>query len=99
MLDETLHEFPDRFRAMMVRIGQIAGARGSGYWNQVEHFAFMVKSAQTLRVLPVFGGGGGVSVVFLNVSLAFSKGNREGPFTDLCFLRNTGTYRSALSMT
>jgi thioester reductase-like protein len=57
MLDETLHGFPDRFRAMMVRIGQIAGARGSGYWNQVEHFAFMVKSAQTLRVLPDLGGG------------------------------------------
>jgi acyl transferase domain-containing protein/nucleoside-diphosphate-sugar epimerase/SAM-dependent methyltransferase/acyl carrier protein len=56
MLDETLHRYPDRMRGMAVRIGQIAGSKVSGYWNAVEHFAFMVKSAQTLRALPDLEG-------------------------------------------
>lgn len=56
MLDETLHKFPDRFRAMTVRIGQIAGSKTSGYWNPVEHLSFLIKSSQTLKVLPDFQG-------------------------------------------
>jgi thioester reductase-like protein len=52
MLDETLHKYPDLFRAMVVRPGQIAGSSTSGYWNPVEHFAFLVKSAQSLRAWP-----------------------------------------------
>lgn len=56
MLDETLHKFPSLFRAMSVRPGQIAGSTKSGYWNPVEHFAFIVKSAQTLRAWPDFDG-------------------------------------------
>ncbi|AEO67399.1 polyketide synthase [Thermothielavioides terrestris NRRL 8126] len=56
MLDATLHKYPDRFRAMVVRIAQIAGSAVSGYWNPVEHFAFVVKSAQTLRALPGLTG-------------------------------------------
>ena len=56
MLDETLHKYPDRFRAMSVRIGQIAGSTSSGYWNPVEHFAFLIKSSQTLKALPRFEG-------------------------------------------
>ncbi|KAI3330737.1 hypothetical protein F4824DRAFT_328193 [Ustulina deusta] len=31
MLDATLHRYPDRFRAMVVRPGQIAGSSASGY--------------------------------------------------------------------
>lgn len=56
MLDETLHKYPTRFRAMVVRPGQIAGSRTSGFWNPVEHFAFLIKSAQTLRVWPALDG-------------------------------------------
>ncbi|KAI0973119.1 hypothetical protein F4678DRAFT_427984 [Xylaria arbuscula] len=56
MLDETLHRYPQLFRAMAVRPGQIAGSSTSGYWNPVEHFAFLVKSAQTLRAWPDFDG-------------------------------------------
>ncbi|KAI9661817.1 MAG: Type I Iterative PKS [Bathelium mastoideum] len=56
MLDETLSQHPERFRTLVVRPGQIAGSRTSGFWNPVEHFAFLVKSAQTLRAWPDFGG-------------------------------------------
>ena len=56
MLDETLHKYPSLFRAMVVRPGQIAGSSKSGFWNPVEHFAFLVKSAQSLRVWPDLDG-------------------------------------------
>nr|ALQ32764.1 putative polyketide synthase [Fusarium aywerte] len=52
MLDETLHKYPNRFRPMVVRLGQIAGSKTSGYWNPMEHFGFLVKSSQTLKALP-----------------------------------------------
>lgn len=56
ILDETLHRYPEYFRPMVVRPGQIAGCRTSGYWNPVEHFASLVKSAQALRVFPALKG-------------------------------------------
>ncbi|KAI0009527.1 hypothetical protein F4779DRAFT_368622 [Xylariaceae sp. FL0662B] len=56
MLDETLHRYPQLFRPMVVRPGQIAGSTVSGYWNPVEHFAFLVKSAQALRAWPDLDG-------------------------------------------
>ncbi|KAL9639049.1 MAG: hypothetical protein Q9164_001184 [Protoblastenia rupestris] len=56
MLDETLHKYPDRFRAMAVRLGQVAGSKTSGYWNPAEHLSFLVKSSQTLKALPDFDG-------------------------------------------
>lgn len=56
MLDETLHQYPDRFRPMAVRIAQIAGSTSNGHWNPVEHFAFLIKSSQTLKALPDFDG-------------------------------------------
>ncbi len=56
MLDETLHRYPDQFRSMVVRIGQIAGSRTSGYWNPVEHLSFLIKSSQTLKALLDFDG-------------------------------------------
>ncbi|KAI1385804.1 putative polyketide synthase [Hypoxylon trugodes] len=56
ILDETLHTQPDLFRPMTVRLAQVAGSSISGYWNQLEHFPFLVKSAQTLRALPNFHG-------------------------------------------
>lgn len=57
MLDMTLHKSPHRFRAMVVRLGQIAGSKTSGYWNPMEHFGFVVKSSQTLGALPDVPGG------------------------------------------
>lgn len=56
MLDETLHKYPDRFRTMVVRPGQIAGSSTSGYWNTMEHLSFLIKSSQTLKALPDFDG-------------------------------------------
>ena len=56
MLDETLHRYPELFRPMVVRPGQISGSTKSGFWNPVEHFAFLVKSAQMLRAWPDFDG-------------------------------------------
>lgn len=55
-LDLTLHSHPDRFAASCVRIGQIAGASASGYWNTQEHLPFLLRSAQTLRCLPKLDG-------------------------------------------
>ncbi|RYP20460.1 hypothetical protein DL766_008188 [Monosporascus sp. MC13-8B] len=55
-LDETLHKHPERFATSCVRIGQIAGATASGYWNPQEHLPFLLKSAQTLQRLPHFEG-------------------------------------------
>jgi nucleoside-diphosphate-sugar epimerase/acyl carrier protein/SAM-dependent methyltransferase len=56
MLDETLLKHPDKFRTMSVRLGQVAGSSHVGYWNHMEHFAFMLKSSQTLKALPDFDG-------------------------------------------
>ncbi|KAG2420106.1 hypothetical protein HFD88_004905 [Aspergillus terreus] len=56
MLDETLHKYPRLFRPMVVRPGQISGSSTSGFWNPVEHFAFLVKSAQALRAWPDLDG-------------------------------------------
>ena len=56
MLDETLHKHPALFRTMVVRPGQIAGSKTSGFWNPVEHFAFLIKSSQALRAWPDFDG-------------------------------------------
>ena len=56
MLDETLHKYPDRFRPMVARIGQIAGSQTSGHWNPAENIPFLIKSSQTLRKLPDLEG-------------------------------------------
>lgn len=56
LLDVTLHQYPDRFRAAVVRLGQIAGSSLNGYWNPTEHVSFLVQSSQTLRALPDFRG-------------------------------------------
>ncbi|KAJ5361596.1 Type I Polyketide synthases (Type I PKS) [Penicillium brevicompactum] len=56
MLDKTLHLHQDRFRAMTVRLGQVAGSSTSGYWNPTEHLPFVIKSSQTLNALPDFDG-------------------------------------------
>ncbi|KAI0469737.1 hypothetical protein GGR56DRAFT_686858 [Xylariaceae sp. FL0804] len=56
MLNETMHKYPALFRPMVVRPGQITGSTKSGVWNPVEHFAFIVKSAQAIRAWPDLDG-------------------------------------------
>lgn len=56
MLDETLGRHPDQFRPMVVRIGQIAGSKSSGYWSPTEHLSHLVKSSETLKALPDLEG-------------------------------------------
>ncbi|KAJ6184618.1 Type I Iterative Polyketide synthase (PKS) [Penicillium mononematosum] len=56
MLEQTLNQHPGLFRAMTVRIGQIAGSTTSGYWNPTEHLSFLIKSSQTIQTLPAFTG-------------------------------------------
>ncbi|KAM7202686.1 NAD(P)-binding protein [Rhypophila sp. PSN 637] len=56
ILDEGLHKYPEVFDTMTARLGQIAGSRTSGYWNPMEYWCFMVKSSQSLRVLPELEG-------------------------------------------
>ncbi|KAI3338233.1 BcPKS17, polyketide synthase [Ustulina deusta] len=56
MVEKTLNCYPYAFRAMAVRLGQVAGSRVTGYWNPVEHFPIILKSAQTLGALPHLEG-------------------------------------------
>lgn len=56
MLDETLQKHPSHFNTTIVRLGQVAGSSISGYWNENEHLPFLIKSSETLRVLPQFHG-------------------------------------------
>ncbi|GAB1198685.1 hypothetical protein APSETT444_008013 [Aspergillus pseudonomiae] len=56
ILEETLQRYPNRFQAMIVRPGQISGCSSSGCWKIAEHFPAIVKSAQTLKLLPDLQG-------------------------------------------
>ncbi|GIK04405.1 type I iterative polyketide synthase [Aspergillus viridinutans] len=56
MLDETLHRHSDVFCVSSVRIGQICGSKINGQWNPVEHLVHLIKSSQTLGVLPDLDG-------------------------------------------
>ncbi|KAI1380101.1 hypothetical protein F4677DRAFT_452639 [Hypoxylon crocopeplum] len=82
LLDETLHRHPDQFRAMVVRPGQISGSSANGMWNTAEHFAFLVRSAQSLRAFPAFNGSlqwvpvDGVAEAVADLAL---NGEADGP--------------------
>ncbi|BCS24259.1 putative polyketide synthase [Aspergillus puulaauensis] len=76
MLADTLRRHPRVFRAMMARPGQVSGSTASGFWNPVEHFAFVVKSAHALKLFPDLQGvlhwlpvdkSAGVMVDLLNI--------------------------------
>ncbi|OTB05891.1 hypothetical protein M426DRAFT_56127 [Hypoxylon sp. CI-4A] len=56
MLNETLRRHPRLFHASVARPGQISGSTSSGVWNPVEHFPFLVKSAQALKAFPDLQG-------------------------------------------
>ncbi|KAK6072987.1 beta-ketoacyl synthase domain-containing protein [Seiridium cupressi] len=56
MLMATLHRWPDRFHAKVVRIAQISGSHSNGYWNPSEYMPFLVRSSQVLQILPDLDG-------------------------------------------
>ncbi|KAK8115534.1 hypothetical protein PG984_012036 [Apiospora sp. TS-2023a] len=56
LLTDTLRRHPNLFRAHVARPGQISGSTASGFWNPVEHFAFVVKSAHALKAWPDLKG-------------------------------------------
>ncbi|CAG8241884.1 unnamed protein product [Penicillium salamii] len=56
ILEATLRQHPDFFRAMTVRCGQIGGSSKTGFFNSNEHVPFMIKSAQNLRAWPDLDG-------------------------------------------
>ncbi|KXT00016.1 hypothetical protein AC578_4863 [Pseudocercospora eumusae] len=56
MLNHSLRQYPEHFRATTVRLGQIAGSSQSGLWNSSEHIAQLLKSSQTLNALPDLRG-------------------------------------------
>lgn len=72
MLHETLGRHRAWFRPMAVRLGQVAGSRVTRYWNPVQHFPSMVKTAQTLGSLPHLQG-----VSELVPFQTFLEGNRR----------------------
>ncbi|KIA75723.1 polyketide synthase [Aspergillus ustus] len=56
MLDETLHRFPEHFRPMVVRPGQITGSHEGGIWPHTEHMPMLIKTAQALGAWPDLDG-------------------------------------------
>ncbi|KAI1288309.1 putative polyketide synthase [Xylaria venustula] len=80
ILRHTIAAHPARFRAMTVRLGQVAGSI-SGHWNHTEHISFIIKSSQTLGALPDLQG-----------SLAWTPVNDvAGSLTDL-LISETSTH-------
>ncbi|KAL4952287.1 hypothetical protein BDW69DRAFT_200843 [Aspergillus filifer] len=56
MLDETLHRYPQFFRPMVVRPGQITGSTHTGIWPNTEHMPMLIKTAQALQAWPDLDG-------------------------------------------
>ncbi|CBF86046.1 hypothetical protein AN2032.2 [Aspergillus nidulans FGSC A4] len=84
MLTDTLRRHPQLFQAMVARPGQISGSTASGFWNPVEHFPFVVKSAHALKVFPDLQGvlhwlpvDKAASIMVDLLSISGSKGSGE----------------------
>ncbi|KAL4735959.1 hypothetical protein BDV11DRAFT_211615 [Aspergillus similis] len=56
VLSKTLRRYPDRFQAKAVRIAQISGSTTNGYWNSSEYMPFLIKTSQSLGILPYLEG-------------------------------------------
>lgn len=88
MLDKTLRTHPGTCRTMVVRLGQIAGSKGHGYWNPMEHIGFLVKSSQTVKALPDLRGEvrwtpvEDVAGTLIGITLAEQKANWH-PFSHI----------------
>ncbi|CZR50459.1 uncharacterized protein PAC_00332 [Phialocephala subalpina] len=84
ILEATLHQYPEHFRPMSVRLGRIAGSRTSGYWNPVKHLSFLIKSSQSRKALPAFDGIlSWVPVNDVAETLADLLFSRDGTISDL----------------
>ena len=56
IIEHAAREYPNEFEVGCVRLGQIAGAQSTGYWNSNEHVAALVKSSEKIRKLPLLQG-------------------------------------------
>ncbi|BCS15610.1 hybrid PKS/NRPS enzyme [Aspergillus luchuensis] len=56
VLSKTLRRYPDRFQAKAVRVAQISGSTTNGYWNNSEYMPFLIKTSQSLGLLPYLEG-------------------------------------------
>ncbi|RMZ76239.1 hypothetical protein DV738_g5040, partial [Chaetothyriales sp. CBS 135597] len=56
ILEEIAVSHSKEIDARYVRVGQMSGARSSGYWKASEHFPALVKSSQLVGALPRIGG-------------------------------------------
>ena len=55
MIQRAAHDYSE-IEVGLVRVGQIAGAAGSGYWNANEHFVAVCASAQKIGKFPDLRG-------------------------------------------
>lgn len=56
VLSKTLRRYPERFQAQAVRVAQISGSTTNGYRNNSEYMPFLIKTSQTLGLLPFLDG-------------------------------------------
>ena len=56
VLSKTLRRYPDRFQAKAVRVAQISGSTTNGYWNNSEYMPFLIRTSQSLGLLPYLEG-------------------------------------------
>ncbi|RMD39763.1 hypothetical protein DV735_g5370, partial [Chaetothyriales sp. CBS 134920] len=56
ILEEIAVSHSKEIDARYVRVGQMSGARSSGYWKASEHFPALVKSSQLVGALPRISG-------------------------------------------
>lgn len=56
VLSKTLRRYPAHFQAKAVRVAQISGSTTNGYWNPSEYMPFLIKTSQSLRLLPSLEG-------------------------------------------
>ncbi len=56
ILQKAALDYATQIEVSYVRVGQISGAKGSGFWNTKEHLAALIKSSQELGSLPILEG-------------------------------------------
>ncbi|OSS44047.1 hypothetical protein B5807_11144 [Epicoccum nigrum] len=56
MLEAAAATHGEAMEVAIVRVGQMSGSRGSGYWNSKEHFPSLVRLSQKLGALPSIRG-------------------------------------------
>jgi nucleoside-diphosphate-sugar epimerase len=56
IVESAANSFRSEIEAACVRIGQMAGSRGSGFWNTGEHVPVLIRSSQRIGALPRIKG-------------------------------------------